>query len=373
MERRVETLVVGAGPAGLAAAACLGRQGAPFTIVDQGTTVGSSWRCHYDRLHLHSDKHRSALPFLDFPREVPRYPSRDQVIDYLERYARIFGITPRLNECATSVKPSKDGWTTTTTACVYRSRHVVLATGYNAVPHVPGWPGQDQFNGRILHSSEYRDGNPFRDRSVLVVGLGNSGGDIALDLDECGARVSLSVRGPVNIIPREILGMPILAISIALSRLPSSLADALAAPLLKLTIGDVSRLGFRKLAVGPITQIKTTSRVPLIDIGTVKRIREGRIEVLGCVSSLNEAGAAFDDGSSRPFDAIVAATGFRPGTDRFLQTNSDFAGAGRTHFGSKLLRDAGLHFCGFSVSPTGMLRDIGIEARRIAEQITRGR
>ena len=370
MEQQVDTLVIGAGPAGLAVAACLKKRGASCIIVDRATEVGSSWRRRYDRLHLHSDRDRSTLPYLSFPAGTPRYPSREQVIEYLELYARHFELVPRFNEEVRTVLPRNPGWITTTTASVYHARQVVVATGYNAVPYLPQWRGQERFRGRILHSSEYRSGESFRGQSVLVVGLGNSGGEIAIDLHEHGARVAIAVRGPVNIIPREILGVPVLAISIALSRLPARFADALAAPLVRLTIGDISKLGFRKLPMGPFTQIKARTRIPLIDVGTVKLVREGHIEVLGDIREMGEGDVTFEDGRSRTFDAIVAATGFRPRTECFLAPQRNILdmeqpppGGGETQ--------SGLHYCGFIVSPIGMLHEIGIEAQRIADEIMR--
>ena len=362
MERQCESLVIGAGPAGLAVGACLRRSGVPFQIVEQADSIGASWRRHYDRLHLHTDKGHSALPYLDFARGTPRYPSRNQVIAYLEQYAEHFGIAPHLGQRVESVQYRDGDWITTSGACVYRSRYVVVATGYNAVPHWPDWPGRELFGRRILHSSEYRNGAAFRGQEVLVVGLGNSGGEIAIDLCEHGARVALAVRGALNVIPREILGLPVLAISVALSRLPARLADLLAAPLIRLTVGDISTLGLRKLPVGPMTQIETTSKVPLIDIGTLKFVREGRIAVLNGVRSLGRAGeVTFEDGLVRRFDAIVLATGFRPGLERFLEPGIAPVRGASSH--------NGLYFCGFRISPTGMLRDIGIEARWIANDI----
>ncbi|MGH8503241.1 MAG: flavin-containing monooxygenase [Gammaproteobacteria bacterium] len=371
MERQVDTLVIGAGPAGLAVGACLKKRGVPFLIVDRATAVASSWRRHYDRLHLHTDRDHSALPYLSFPAGTPRYPSRGQVIEYLEQYARHFELAPHFGEEVHAVRPGKSGWITTTTASVYHSRRVVVATGYNAVPYLPRWSGEEHFGGHIVHSSEYRNGEPFRGLSVLVVGFGNSGGEIAIDLHEYGARVAMAVRGPVNIIPREILGVPAVAIGIALSRLPVRFADALAGPLVRLVVGDITRLGFRKLPIGPITQIKTKARIPLIDIGTIELIRAGHIEVLGDVREMSETHVRFDDGRSRRFDAIVAATGFRPRVDRFLMPRNDIFDAERMSSRSGLETQPGLYFCGFSVLPTGMLREIGIEAQRIADSITR--
>jgi indole-3-pyruvate monooxygenase len=136
--------------------------------------------------------------------------------------------------------------------------------------------------------------------------------------------------------------------------------------------GDITRLGFRKLAMGPISQIKQTARVPLIDIGTVKLIREGHIEVLTGVSAMDETSVSFDDGTSRRFDAIIVATGFRPRISRFLEPGNDIFTTGQAPPRRGAAAKPGLYFCGFVVSPTGMLREIGIEARRIAEHIAMG-
>jgi len=338
--------------------------------VERATTIGSSWRRHYERLNLHTDKGHSALPYLDFPAATPRYPSREQVIAYLEGYARHFDLTPQLDEEVQSIVADDGGWLATTSACVYRCRRVIIATGYNAVPHLPVWPGQERFGGHILHSAEYRNGERFRGRNVLVVGFGNSGGEIAIDLHEHGARVTMGVRGAVNVVPREILGLPILTLSIALSRLPPAVADLLSAPILRMILGDLSKLGLRRPSHGPIAQIKTTSRIPLIDIGTIRLVREGHIEIRGGISSISDTAVTFEDGSSRAFDAIVLATGFRSGLERFLPARNTVPYAGARQRTDRAIGAAGLYFCGFFVSATGMLRDIGIDARRIAEHIT---
>ncbi|MDW5441156.1 NAD(P)/FAD-dependent oxidoreductase [Polaromonas sp. SM01] len=365
----MDTLVIGAGPAGLAVGACLKRRGLPFLMLERAPDVASSWRRHYDRLHLHTDRAHSALPYLPFPTGTPRYPSRQQVIDYLEQYAQHFALAPHFGQEVQAVRPGNGGWTTATAAGLYHSRRVVVATGYNAVPQLPHWPGQERFGGRILHSSTYRNGEAFRGQNVLMVGFGNSGGEIAIDLHASGARVTLAVRGPVNVIPREILGLPVLAIGIALSRLPARVADALAAPLVRLTVGDITRLGFRKLPMGPITQIRTKARIPLIDIGTLRLVREGHIEVRGDVREMGEHRVRFDDGRWQGFDAVVAATGFRPQVDRFLAPPESAPSAGQAADAVDTAREPGLYFSGFFVSPTGMLREIGLEAQRIADHI----
>lgn len=371
-QREIETVVVGAGPAGLAVAGCLRKRKLPFVLLEREMQVGSSWHRHYERLHLHSDRRHSALPYLDFPPGTPRYPSREQVVAYLESFAQHFEIDPQLGAEVLSVREDLDSheWITATRLATYRSRQIVIATGYNAVPNKPAWPGQERF-GRVMHTSEYHNGSSFKGQRVLVVGFGNSGAEIALDLHESGARVTLAIRGPVSVVPRDILGLPILSVSLALRRLPTRIADALAAPLLRVTVGDLSRLGLRKAAQGVFTQIKTTGRIPVLDVGTLRLIRSGAIAIAGAIQALGENEVVFADGSRRPFDSIVLATGFRPGLESFLQKTGDLRHVAAMRGRSQLSGEDGLYFCGFAISAHGMLRDIAIEARSIADHIAR--
>ncbi len=364
-----ETLIIGAGPAGLATAACLSTRGLPFKLVEQTHEVGSSWRRHYEPLHLHTARQHSALPFLPFPRGTPRYPSRQQVVDYLERYARHFRIEPFFGCRVSRLERANGGWIADTARGRLRMRRIVVATGVNAVACLPSWPGQECFRGEVIHSSTYRNGEPFRHRRVLVAGFGNSAGEIAVDLHSHGAEVALAVRNAVNIVPRDILGVPILSLSIALSRLPPKVADALAAPIVRLAIGDIARLGLRKSIHGPLTDVASRGRVPLLDHGTLRLIRSGHLRIVGEVARLSERSVHFRDGSSFEVDAIVAATGFRSELEQLLHPDEvpgGGVGAARRP-GSTAMR--GLYLCGFAIAATGMLREIGIEARRIADHI----
>lgn len=366
-----DTVVIGAGPAGLATAACLTRAGIPFVILEREHRVGAAWHRHYVRLHLHTDKNRSALPFFPYPQHYPRYPSRLQVIEYLEDFARHFEVQPRLGQSVASVQHVDGLWQTMTADTTYMSRAVVVATGYNGAPHVPSWPGQELFGGEIVHSSAYRTGGPYRGKTVLVVGFGNSGGEIAIDLWEHGARVALAVRSPINIIPRDLLGMPILAIAIPLNRLPPRLADMLTAPTLRLVFGNLTRLGLRKPPYGPFAQIRLRARVPLIDVGTVDLIRKRHVQVRPEIERFTRDGVVFAGGEEARFDAVILATGFRPAL-AFL----DEASAGLDTHDNPVARGRevlpGLYLCGFYVSPTGMLREIAMEAKSIACEIARG-
>lgn len=367
-----EILVVGAGPAGLACAAMLRGVGEPVILLEAAAEVGSSWRRHYDRLHLHTDRTRSALPGHPFPADAGRYPSRLAVVRYLESYVERFGLEPRFGQPVVSARPWRSGWEVATPAVTLRARHLVVATGQARVPVRPQWPGLAGFDGTVLHSSEYRNGEPFRGLEVLVVGFGNSAGEIALDLLEHGARPALAVRSPVNVIPREILGIPILALSKLTIRLPPRLADALTAPLRRVLQGDLEALGLRRQAYGPMTQIRRDGRIPLIDIGTMAAIRGGGIRVRPGIEGFDAGSVRFTDGRRERYDAVVLGTGYRPAVDEFLDAGDgavDERGSPRTS-GEEAL--PGLWFCGFRVSPIGMLRSIAAESRAIAAAIARG-
>jgi indole-3-pyruvate monooxygenase len=368
---QTETLIVGAGPAGLAVAACLRMARRSFTVIEQAPHVGAAWRRHYDRLHLHTHRIFSALPGLPWPRSASAYPSREEVVAYLEAYANRFQIEPRLGEQVLRVRREGDRWRTETSAGVYESKHVVIATGYTRKPHLPSWPGMETFQGEIMHSWAYKNGARFKGQRVLVVGFGNSGGEIAIDLWEHGARPSIAVRGPVNITVRDFFGIPNLLFSLFLSKLPTGLADAIAAPLLYLRFGDIRKMGFQKSRYGPFGQMKYEKRIPLIDIGTIKLIRQGELQLQPGIERFTPEGVVFTDGREERFDAVVLATGYRPALGEFLQVDGllDEEGA-PTVFGT-VHHVPGLHLVGFFVSPTGMLRSISQQARQVARAIAK--
>ncbi|MFW6199707.1 MAG: flavin-containing monooxygenase [Gemmatimonadota bacterium] len=370
MTEPYDAVVIGAGPAGLASAACLRHRGVEAPVLERDSAVAPAWRSHYRRLRLHTNRRLSGLPHLPIPRDAGRYPRRDDVVAYLERYASEHAIEPRFETEVVRVCRSDGLWRVVHREGSLRTRTVVVATGFTDRPNLVRWPGDDSFPGRVLHSSEYRTGEPFAGRSVLVVGFGNSAGEIALDLVEHGAHADLSVRSPVNILPRQLLGIPILALAIPLSVLPPRLADAVSAPLLRLVVGSYDRLGLRKSRKGPLRQIEEDRRIPLIDVGTVELLRTGGAEVMGAIDRIDGATVHFSDGSTGSYDSIVAATGYRPSFDRFLECSdrvTDDTGVPRKSGRPTSL--PGLYFCGFYVSPTGMLREFGIEARRIADHI----
>ncbi len=276
-----DAIVIGAGPAGLACSATMRSAGLDVTVLEKEANVGAVWRRHYDRLHLHTDRNHSGLPGLPMPREYPTYPSRAQVVDYLEAYAAHFNVRPVFNTEVSRVARDGSHWCVETSEEAFSAPIVIVATGIAHAPYRPPWPGAESFGGPIIHSSDYRNPAAFAGKRVLAVGFGNSGGEIALDLAEAGIDVTLAVRSPVQIIPRDLLGFPILTWVILYRHLPARLVDAINAPALRLRIGNFEKLGLRRAAKGPRQMVEEDGHVPLIDIGTVAKIRDGSIKIRG--------------------------------------------------------------------------------------------
>ena len=367
-----DAVVIGAGPAGLAAAACLIQRGLRPMVLERAGDLGASWRSHYERLHLHTVKTHSALPGLPFPDSAPRYVSRQDVVDYLTAYAAHHRITPRVGADVASIVPRDGGWQVATSdGQRYVAPAVVVATGANNRPNRPEFNGQATFAGRIVHSGDYRNAAPFRGRRVLVVGMGNTGAEIALDLAERGVATTLSVRSPVNVVLRDVLGRPTQKTSIVLASLPRRVGDALASFFADLTVGDLGKLGLRRSPISPLRALREFGRTPVIDVGTLARIRSGEIAVRPGIRRLVADGAEFIDGSAGRFDAIVLATGYRAGVAALFPgvalavdehgLPSDVVGVGPL---------AGIYFVGFDIrQPGGLLRAIAAQAVLVAERI----
>jgi len=363
-------IVIGAGAAGLASAACLQKEGIDFIVLEKQPKVATGWGNHYDRLHLHTSKKSSALPFKNFDPSVPKYPGRQQVVDYLENYARELNIHPWFNTEVLSVKREGQNWITSANNGVWRSGSVIVATGLNHEPNLPSLNGMSSFNGKVLHSSQYKNGSGFAGKNVLVVGFGNSGCEQAICLHEHGAHPALSVRSAVNVIPRDIFGFPVLEAARLTSILPARLADKINAPLIRMLVGDITKLGLRKSKYGPREQIEKLKRIPLLDIGTIKLIRQGHIKVYGDIIRIEDNTVYFEDGKQQNFDAIILATGYHHNLERFLSLDNDQINDLKNPQGKQTwCGKESLYFCGFYVSPRGMLREIGIEARKIAKDI----
>ena len=227
MIRTHEAIVVGAGPAGLATSRELTRAGVDHCVLERGDQAGYTWANLYDSLVLHTGRHLSALPGLAFPSGTPLFPPRRDFVDYLHRYATTFSLPIRLSADVTRIEPDAGGWVVRlSTGATLASRTLVVATGIVANPHVPEIPGRSLFPGRVIHSVAYRRPAGIEGRRILVVGAGNSAGEISVELSRAGATVTLAVRTGATIVPRDLLGIPIQYVSVALHPFPRTLGTA---------------------------------------------------------------------------------------------------------------------------------------------------
>jgi hypothetical protein len=365
-----DILVIGAGPAGLAVSACLRQQGLEHVVLEREGHVGSAWRRHYDRLHLHTSKTYSGLPMKPWPKTAPRYPSREQMVQYLQDYAAEHRIEPRLGTTVNAVKRHGDRFTVETSAGVMSPRFVVMATSYNGVANLPALPGLEGFRGTAIHAGAYKNAAAYQGKRTLVVGCGNSGAEIALDLAEQGVDVAMVVRGPVHVVPRDMFGQPTQHTNVLLSYLPLGLRDAIAVGTVGLVVGDLSRWGIVRPTVGPNRMIEESGRVPILDLGTIAMVKQGKIRVLPAAREILPDAVRFADGTVHPFEAIVFATGYETGLGKLIEGFEAISDArGRPHRFGEETGIAGLYFVGFKNPPTGALREIALEAPRVARAI----
>jgi len=361
-------IMIGAGASGLAAAAMLERAGEQVVVLDRAE-VGTVWASRYDRLHLHTVRWLSGLPGYRIPRRFGKWPERDRVAEYLQRYAAYHALEVLSGVEVERVEREGDGWVVRTSSGVMTAERVVIATGQSNVAFTPDWPGT--FAGEIVHSSAYRDASPYGDRRVLVVGSGNSGAEIAVDLAEGGAsEVLLSVRTPPGIVRRDTLGVPSQLFGIASNHLPVTIADRIAAGIRRVAIPDLAPYGL-VAPERPYSAFLERRVIPIVDVGLADAVRRGRVRVVAGLARFEDGGAVLDDGTRLEVDAIVAATGFRTGLEPLVGHLGVLDERGRP-----LGRDVeepvgspGLHFVGYEISLGGTLRLVGIEAKRLARAV----
>jgi indole-3-pyruvate monooxygenase len=365
LAENTEVVVIGAGPSGLAVCACLRQRQVEFIILEQQRQIASSWHRHYERLHLHTIKSLSSLPFRDYDRDYPRYVARRQFIQYLEDYAHHFNLQPRFGETVRAVRRAEHGWSIESTSYSINAPYVVIASGLNSTPVVPTFPGIEKYQGRIFHAGEYVNAAPFAGQNVLVVGMGNTGAEIALELSENGAEPTISIRNGVHIVPRDLFGLPIQVVAtLASSIMPRGINDAIFPFILDFALGNLSKYGILRPRQGILEQVEKTGKIPVLDIGTAKRIQEGKIKVRPGISEITTDGVIFSGGERGRFDTIILATGYRPSYPDFVQASEIRRGDAEP-----VSVIPTLFFVGFRNPVTGLLHEISKEAKKVAGDI----
>ncbi|MEU6374443.1 NAD(P)/FAD-dependent oxidoreductase [Streptomyces sp. NPDC046909] len=369
--------VIGGGPGGLAAAYALRAQGIRAVVLEKSDRVGASWRRHYDRLHLHTTRRLSALPGLPMPRRFGRWVSRDDVVRYLEKYAEHHELETVTGVEVSRVERSPDGtgWLLHATGGrELTGAAVIVATGYNHTPLLPDWPGRESYAGGLTHAAEYRNAGPYAGRDVLVVGVGNTGAEIAVDLVEGGAqRVRLAVRTAPHIVRRSTAGWAAQYTGVLVRRLPVGLVDRLARPMAKLSVPDLSAHGLPRPDTGLYTRVREGA-IPVQDVGLIDAVRQGKVEIVAAVDGFDDDKVLLSDGTRIGPDAVIAATGYARSLENLVGHLDVLDARGLPVVnGARAPKNApGLFFTGYVTPISGTFREVAIDAGKIAKAITKG-
>jgi len=368
-----DVVVVGAGQAGIAAALALKDRGLRPLVVDKAEEVASAWRSRYDRLRLNTCRPYSHLPGRRFVKGTPMFPSREQVIEHIDRHAHEEGIDLELGTRAERLDRDDGGWVLKTSAGDRSARQAIIATGYEQVPFIPEWEGREEFGGDLSHAATYKNATPYAGKKVLVVGGGCTGMEIAYDLADGGAsKVWLSVRTPPNIVLRDGPG-PLAGdmIAVALWHAPVRFADAFARFGSKMDFGDLSEYGLPVPEEGVFSRARRLGMAPsIVDHEVVDAIKEGQIEVVRGVEALDGDGVRLADGTRVEPDAVICATGYQRGLESLVGHLGVLDESGVPSAIGAEPAAPGLRFIGYLPRPGG-LGYMGKEARRAARAIAR--
>lgn len=371
-----DAIVCGAGAAGLAAAAMLGRAGLTTTVLERSDAVAASWRRRYDGLRLNTPAWMSTMPgYRASHRRYGEFPSRDDWVRYLEDYARHHRLDVRFGVDVARVDRGPAGWRVVTADGDLDARRVVVATGYDAEPDLPAWPGRETFTAELLHSSAYRSPEPYRGRDVLVVGPNVTGSEVAAHLVRGGAgRVRVAMRTPPNLTRRKFLGLTVNVPGVVLNHLPLPVADRVAWLTQLAMFGRLDAYGLPRSPVGTATMLRRHHQAPAYDDGFVDAVKSGRIQVLPAVVGLDGADVVLADGTRVQPEVVIAATGYRRGLEPLVGHLGVLDGDGipLVNGGEQHPSAPGLFFNGYRADLGGQLRLMRIDARRIARAAAGG-
>jgi hypothetical protein len=365
-----DVVIVGAGASGLSAAGALQRRGIEAVILEQDQRLGDTWARRYDLLRLHTVRGFSGLAHYRIPSRYSCYLSREEFVAYLAEYARHFRLRIETGCVVHKIRLGSNtpaAWVAATAVDEWHCRVIVVAAGQYRIPILPKWAGRESYRGDLVHSARYATGSAYAGKRVLVVGLGNSGAEIATDLAEQGASyVALSIRTPPPIVPRDPFGISVQRISILLSLLPAAVADRLGRLASRLALGDLTQHGLPPAAWMPYS----ARRIPVIDVGFVSALKRGLVHIRPALASLTADGVAFRDGSTESFDAIIAATGFGTGLDALLETGGMLNAAHEPiYLSGQPTAHPGLYFMGYIHSLRGHLFEGNLASRRLARNV----
>jgi putative flavoprotein involved in K+ transport len=291
-------------------------------------------------------------------------------VRYLESYATQLHL--RCGVEVSRIDRVDNGWGLATNRGDIQARHAVVATGPDRIPVRPLWPGLDSFTGTVMHAGEFRNVADAAEKSVLVVGPGNSGVDLLNHLvDSSVGELWLSARSGMTVLPRQLGGVPLHPIPVATRYLPIAVQDANARLIQRLLYGDLTRFGYPRAASGPFSRVLSDGVTAAIDVGFVRALKTGRVMMKPAVDRFERADVFFVDGSSARPDIVITATGYRPGLEALVGHLVELDHMGMPPFTAATSSPGhpGLWFFGLNRSIYGNMHVRRREARRLARKI----
>ncbi|RED76040.1 flavin-containing monooxygenase [Cohnella phaseoli] len=345
MNESFDTIVIGGGQAGLASGYHLQKKELRFLILEASDEVGGSWPRYYDSLKLFSPARFSSMPGLKFPGQTNDYPRRDEVIRYLRDYRTKFQLPVRASQRVTSIEKGAEGFTIHTLGGdTFRAKTIINATGSFHNPYTPVIPGHDTFRGRFLHSSQYRNTEPFRNQRVIIVGRGNSAVQIGVELSEV-SQTTLAVLQPIQFVNQKLWGQDLHF--------------------------WIKLIGFDTFPFWRFGKTAPSSSA-VNDPGPYQtRIAEGKPNQQSMFTSFYEEGVIWPDGTKEAVDTIIFATGYRPNLP-YLQGINALDADGRPLHQAGISHVPGLYYVGLEGQrsfASATLRGVGPDAKFIVKRL----
>ena len=367
----LDAVVIGAGPSGLAVARELQhRHGVKTLVVDRAAAPAISWRTRYDNFRLNTNGFLSHLPGQRIPLSAGRWPTREDMVCYFDRYVQRENIALQLECDVNRIDRAKGGWQLETSSGQIRAAAIVLATGNYRTPTIPPWPGLQHFTGELVHSSDFRNAWPYRGRDVVVVGAGNSAADIAVQLAHHGARrIWLAVRTPPHLVRRAMGPVPSDIFLEVFARVPASVVDPVIDRIKRLMWGNLSEYGFGQPPLGLKATVEQRGRIPTLADELVAAVRAGQVRVVAAVEAVLSDRVILSDGTSVAPQVIIAATGFRRDLESLVGHLGVLDVDGNPRGGFACHVADGMFAIGYGIPPRGPLRAIRLNATPLARQV----
>lgn len=369
-----EVLIIGAGTSGLALGYELEQSGVRVRIVEAARRPAERWHGRHPQLHLNTHKLLSHLPGRRFGRDVSGFPSRDEVISYIEDYERRLTVSVEYGVRIDAIRREGDLWSAQGVKGPITARDLVIATGPDNHPVIPDWPGKETFMGELIHAADFGAAEQYTDKRVLLVGAGNSSVDIANHLARVGTKaIWMSVRGGSTVVPQYVLGAPIHLLTPLMRPLPVSMIDRVASWMSRWFCGDLTQFGMPAPEKGALSRILDDGAAPAIDNGFSQALKEGRLKIAPAIERFDNSRVYLVDGSPVEPDVVICGTGYRTGLEALVGDLDVLDGDGVPTFSADQSSPAhpGLWFFGFRNSFWGNLNERRHEARRLAKRIAK--